>query len=127
MVGRQRHVWICCVTGVAGTEQQAHVSRYTYVVGAQLQQDVHVDLVLKKRLELDNLVMAQLPVNLDLSHELCLGARLHQGGLGDDFARQRALLVHGCERVALGEATLVQQSRGNRRTLELEHGHPTCR
>lgn len=60
-------------------------------------------------LETDDVVMMQTPMNLDLTHQLLLGATLCQGRLGYDFGSRYSLGFQVRELIALGETTLTQE------------------
>lgn len=60
---------------------------HSNLVGAILQNNVNVVLVLEEALESNNVLMIEISVQLNLGENLLLGATLLQGGLGNDFPR----------------------------------------
>lgn len=72
-------------------------------VTAQLHYDVHILVVFKEVLELDNIRVVHSSVDFDLALQLLFGSLFCQGGLGDDFDSLSVVqfhitdLVHFCE------------------------------
>ena len=79
------------------------------MVLAELEQDVHIFAVLKEVLKVAHIRMLDTPVDLDLTHELLLGATLGQRRLLDDFrcVHKHRLRIHELE--TFGEAALAQE------------------
>ena len=75
----------------------------------KLQQDVHVLCIFKEMFESDDIIMMKGSVDLDLGHQLLLGAGLGERSLGDDLGGRHALRLQVGELVALGESSLSQK------------------
>jgi hypothetical protein len=60
-------------------------------------------------LETHYIVVMQTPVDLDLGHELLLGAGFGEGSLGDDLGCGESLGLEVCEFIDLGETSLSQE------------------
>ena len=60
-------------------------------------------------LEAHDVVVMQRSVDLDLAHQLLLGARLSEGGLRNDLGGRDSLGLEVGELVALGKAALAQE------------------
>ena len=57
----------------------------------------------------DDVVVVQTAVDLDLGHELLLGARLGQRGLGDDLGGGNSLSLEVGKLIALRKAALAEE------------------
>ena len=77
---------------------------------AHFEQDVHVLGVFEEVLEADDILVMQTAMNLDLTHELLLGARLGQCRLVNDLGRSDAVVLLVGELVAAGETTLAEET-----------------
>ena len=76
---------------------------------AKLEQDVDILAVFEKVLKVAHMVMLDAPMDLDLAHELLLGAAFRQAGLLDDFGRVDECGIGINEFVAFCEATLAEE------------------
>lgn len=61
------------------------------LVLAELEQNVDVLCILEEMLEADDVVVMETAVDLDLTHELLLCARLSEGSLRDDLGGRDSL------------------------------------
>lgn len=75
----------------------------------QLKHDVDVFGILKEVLEANNVVMMKRTMNLDLRHELLLGAGLCERCLRNDLGRSNSLGFNVSELVTLGETTFSEE------------------
>ena len=92
------------VQTLASFEQLVHG-----LVLAELQQNVHVFAVLEEVLKVAHVLMLNTAVDLDLTHELLLGATLCEGRLLDDFGSVHEHRLGIDELEAFGEAALAEE------------------
>lgn len=76
------------------------------LVGAQLEQDVNVFIVLKEMFEPNDVSVVKRSVDLNLAHEFLLSSALGQGCFWDNLGGRDSLVVDVRELIALGEASL---------------------
>ena len=76
---------------------------------AHLKDNVHIFSIFEEVLEADDVVVVERPVDFDFRHQLLLGSRFGQRGLGDDFGRRHSLVLEVRELEAPGETSLAEE------------------
>ena len=79
------------------------------LVLTQLKQNVDILGVFEEVFEADNVVVMQTAMNFDFTHELLLGTRLGESGLGNDLGSGDSLVLEVGEFVTLGESSLTEE------------------